>query len=443
MMRSWQETGSAVLFAELVHHQDESHECPVNMQGLGGLAGKQGSTEHRTEAEWPGEDLPAGIQQRREDAYGIELRVALREIVDAEGGAPFPTVDGIGFGHRVIVGIGESIQSSDRDWSRNHAESVLPQLPRGLGGKFGFHRFRIADPRYNSPIRGGTMCDQDHFESDRQEFEKLGLVTRKQFGALLGAGIAMMLPPVANAVTVTESDVNVTTPDGTADCYFVHPSSGTAPGVLVWPDIFGLRPAFRNMGKRLAESGYAVLVVNPFYRTKKAPTADAGGATPIQQVMPLARTLSETTHMSDAKAFIAWLDGQKPVAKNRKMGTQGYCMGGPIAFRTAAAVPDRVGAVASFHGAPLVTDQPNSPHLQAAKSKAQFLIAIAANDDARSPNDKTTLKDTMAQANLQAEIEVYTGAAHGWCPPDSTVYNEPLAEKAWGRLLALYGKALA
>ena len=287
------------------------------------------------------------------------------------------------------------------------------------------------------------MCDQDHFEEDRQEYEALGLVTRKQFGVLLGAGVAMLLPRAANAVTVTESEVNVRTPDGAADCYFVHPASGTAPGVLVWPDIFGLRPAFRQMGKRLAESGYSVLVVNPFYRVKKAPTADAGGATPIQQVRPFAQGLNETTHMIDAKAFIGWLDGQAPVARNRKIGTQGYCMGGPIAFRTAAAGPDRVGAVASFHGGGLVTDAPNSPHLQAAKTKAEFLIAIAASDDARSPNDKTALKETFAKANLTAEIEVYTGTAHGWCPPDSRVYNEPQAEKAWSRLLALYGKALA
>jgi carboxymethylenebutenolidase len=287
------------------------------------------------------------------------------------------------------------------------------------------------------------MCDQDHFEKDRQEYEALGLVTRKQFGIMLGAGMAMMLPQVANAAAVTESDVNVKTPDGTADCYFVHPASGTAPGVLVWPDIFGLRPAFRQMGKRLAESGYSVLVVNPFYRAKKAPTADAGAATPIEQLRPLAQSLNEGTQMTDAKAFIEWLDGQAAVAKNRKMGTQGYCMGGPFAFRTAAAVPDRVGAVATFHGGGLVTDKPNSPHLEAAKSKAQFLIAIAANDDARSPGDKKVLTETLAKANLAAAIEVYTGAAHGWCPPDSRVYNEPQAEKAWSRLLALYGKALA
>jgi carboxymethylenebutenolidase len=287
------------------------------------------------------------------------------------------------------------------------------------------------------------MCDQDHFEKDRQEYDALGLVTRKQFGAMLGAGVAMMLPRVANAVTVTESEVSVTTPDGAADCYFVHPASGTAPGVLVWPDIFGLRPALRQMGKRLAESGYSVLVVNPFYRVKKAPISEAGAATPLQELMPLARGLNETTQMTDAKAFIGWLDQQSPVAKNRKVGTQGYCMGGPIAFRTAAAVPDRVGAVASFHGGGLVTDQPNSPHLQASKTKAQFLIAIATNDDARSPKEKDVLKETFAKANLAAEIEVYTGAAHGWCPPDTQVYNEQQAEKAWSRLLALYGKALA
>jgi carboxymethylenebutenolidase len=287
------------------------------------------------------------------------------------------------------------------------------------------------------------MCDQDHFEKDRQEYEARGLVTRKQFGVMLAAGVAMALPQVANAVTVTEADVNITTPDGVADCYFVHPADGAVAGVLMWPDIFGLRPAFRQMGKRLAESGYSVLVVNPFYRVKKAPTAEAGGATPIQDLMPLARALNETTHMTDAKAFVAWLDGQASVARNRKIGTQGYCMGGPIAFRTAAAVPERVGAVASFHGGGLVTDAANSPHLQAAKTKAQFLVAIAENDDQRLPNDKTALKDTFAKANLSAEIEVYAGAAHGWCPPDSRVYNEPQAEKAWSRLLALYGKALA
>jgi carboxymethylenebutenolidase len=286
------------------------------------------------------------------------------------------------------------------------------------------------------------MCDQDHFDKDLEQYESLGLVTRKQFGVMLGAGVAMMLPKVANAAAVTESEVTVKTPDGTADCYFVHPSTGTAPAVLVWPDIFGLRPSFRQMGKRLAESGYSVLVVNPFYRVKKAPTAEQGAATPIQGLLPLMQALTETTQMTDAKAFIGWLDQQPSVAKNRKVGTQGYCMGGPIAFRTAAAVPDRVGAVGSFHGGGLVTNMPNSPHLQAAKTKAQFLICIASNDDMQRPDEKNVLKDTFAKANLQAEIEVYKGM-HGWCPPDSTVYLEPDAEKAWSRLIALYGKALA
>src|ERR1700684_4269478 len=222
------------------------------------------------------------------------------------------------------------------------------------------------------------MCDRDHSAEDQERYEASGLITRKQFGVMLAAGVAMLLPGVANAAAVTESDVTVKTPDGTADCYFVHPSTGTAAGVLVWPDIFGLRPALRQMGKRLAESGYSVLVVNPFYRVKKAPTADAGAATPIQQLIPLAQALNETKHMTDAKAFIGWLDEQSSVAKNRKMGTQGYCMGGPMAFRTAAAMSDRVGAVATFHGGGLVTTMPNSPHLEASKTHAQFLIAVAA-----------------------------------------------------------------
>ncbi len=286
------------------------------------------------------------------------------------------------------------------------------------------------------------MCDQIHFDDDLKEFEARGLITRQQFGVMVAAGVSMMLPATANAVSVTEFDVDITTPDGTADCFFVRPTLGTGAGVLIWPDIFGLRPAFRQIGRRLAESGYCVLVVNPFYRVKKAPTAEAGGATPIQQVIPLAQGLNETTHMTDAKAFIEWLDSQRPVDKLRKIGTQGYCMGGPIAFRTAAAVPNRVGAVASFHGGGLVRQMPNSPHLQAAKTKAQFLVAIAANDDAKAPQDKVVLKETFGKANIAAEIEVYEGA-HGWCPPDSRVYNEPLAEKAWTRLLALYGKALA
>ena len=282
------------------------------------------------------------------------------------------------------------------------------------------------------------MCDRDHSQDDLLKMEAEGLITRRQFGVMLGAGMAMMLPAVQNPVKVTESDVTIKTPDGNCDAYFVHPATGTAPGILVWPDIFGLRPAFRQMGKRLAESGYSVVVVNPFYRTKKAPTAEQGAATPIQGLIPLMNGFINPTtlQISDAKAYIAWLDQQAPVAKNRKIGTQGYCMGGPVAFRTASA-SDRVGAAASFHGSALTGTAADSPNVLAAKTKANFLAAIAANDDMTRPTEKTVLKDTLGAA---VEVEVYTGAQHGWCPPDSGVYNQAQAEKAWSRLLVLYGK---
>ena len=283
------------------------------------------------------------------------------------------------------------------------------------------------------------MCDKDHFAESVAEYEARGLITRRQFGVLVGAGVALMLPGVANAQEVAERDVEIKTPDGTADSYFVYPAKAPAAAVLIWPDIFGLRPAMRTMAKRLAQSGYSVLVVNPFYRAGK-PTAT--GATPIAEMLPFRKGMSAATDLVDAKAFVAWLDAQPQVNKNRKIGTQGYCMGGPMAFRTAAAVPDRVGAVASFHGGGLVGNDASSPHLQAAGTKASFLVAIAENDDKQRPSDKTVLKETFDKAGLMSEIEVYP-AAHGWCPPDTQVYNEPAAERAWTRLLALYGKALA
>jgi len=285
------------------------------------------------------------------------------------------------------------------------------------------------------------MCDQEYFEKDRLEYEARGLITRRQFGVLVAPGISMALPAVANAQATGEKDVEIKTPDGTADAYFVYPSTGSAAAVLIWPDIFGLRPAMRTMAKRLASSGYSVLVVNPFYRVGK-PTAT--GATPIAEMLPFRKGMSQAGDMSDAKAFIAWLDQQPQVNRNRKIGTQGYCMGGPMTFNTASAVPDRVGAVASFHGGGLVTKEgdPNSPHVLAAATKASFLIAIAETDDKQRPMEKDVLKATFAKASRPAEIEVYP-AAHGWCPPDTTVYNEPAAEKAWARLLALYKTALA
>ncbi len=291
------------------------------------------------------------------------------------------------------------------------------------------------------------MCDE-HFEEDLANYMRFPPLTRRQFAAAsMGAGVAVMLPRAADAQAVKESDVDVKTPDGVADCYFVHPASGAAAGVLVWPDILGLRPAFRQMGKRLAESGYAVLVVNPFYRQKKAPVVPAGASFADQAtrdlVMPLAKGLSATTHVTDAKAFVAFLDSQAAVDKKRKVGTTGYCMGGPIVMRTAAAVPDRIGAGASFHGGGLVTKAPDSPHLLIPTMKAHFLFAVAENDDQKEPEAKNVLREEFAKAKLPAEIEVYAGAAHGWCPPDSAVYNQKQAERAWERLLALFKSALA
>jgi carboxymethylenebutenolidase len=290
------------------------------------------------------------------------------------------------------------------------------------------------------------MCDNDSIH-DILEFQRRAELSRRQFGALtVGTGLMFMLPKVADAAEVKESEVEIKTADGTCDAYFVHPASGKHPGVLVWPDIFGLRPAFKTMGKRLAESGYSVLVVNQFYRTKKPPIAAEGASFQDPDVraalMKLAGALSKETVDTDAQAFIPWLDKQASVDKKRKMGTTGYCMGGPMTMRTAAAFPDRVGAGASFHGGGLVTDKPDSPHLLVPKMKASYLFAIAANDDEKQPDAKNVLRETFEKAKLPAEIEVYEGTMHGWCPPDSQVYNEAQAEKAWSRLLALFGKAL-
>ncbi len=288
------------------------------------------------------------------------------------------------------------------------------------------------------------MCEHD----DLNEFaRRAGEVSRRQFGAItIGTSVAMMLPRLADAADVKGSEVEIKTPDGTADAYFVHPSSGKHPAVLVWPDIFGLRPAFRQMGDRLAESGYSVLVVNPFYRTKKAPTApehpDFNDPPTRQMLLGLAGSLTPDTQVTDAKAFVTWLNGQKAVDTHKKMGTTGYCMGGPFVMRTAATFPDRVGAGATFHGGGLVTDKPDSPHLLVPKMKAQFLIAIAENDDKREPSAQPALREAFTKAHLPAEIEVYTGTMHGWCPPDAQVYNHDQAEKAWTRMLALFKTAL-
>lgn len=280
------------------------------------------------------------------------------------------------------------------------------------------------------------MCDQDHFDDDLEQY------SRRDFHAMAAAALgAAVFPQTADALPVKERNVVIRTPDGQCDASFAAPTKGRHPAVLVWPDIFGLRPAFRQMGKRLAESGYSVLTVNPFYRTKKAPTAAKGAKTPIRDVMPLFRSLDAKKNLSDAKAFIKWLDQQEQVDKKKRVGTTGYCMGGPIVMRTAAAVPERVGVGATFHGGGLVTTRQDSPHLLIPRMKAQFLIAIAENDDKRDPDGKTKLKKAFADARLKAEIKVYP-AGHGWCPPDTRVHNKTQAELAWKRMLTLFKKAL-
>ncbi len=288
------------------------------------------------------------------------------------------------------------------------------------------------------------MCDE-MTASDNEKYLSAKEMTRRQFGAgSAGAGLAALLARAANAQAVTESNVDVRTPDGVADCYFVHPVSGSHPAVLIWPDAFGLRPAMKQMATRLAGSGYSVLVVNQYYRSQKAPIVDSTNFAEVREtVRPLMASLNADTHVTDAKAFVSFLDSQPSVNGSRKVGTMGYCMGGPITMRTAAAVPDRIGAGASFHGGGLVTDRPDSPHLLVPKMQAHYLFAIAENDDERQPEAKDILREAFAKAGLPAEIEVYEGAMHGWCPPDTQVYNEAQAERAWSRLLALFERALA
>ena len=282
--------------------------------------------------------------------------------------------------------------------------------------------------------------------------------SRREFvGWSAAAGlVAATRSGAAAPLAVVEQEVAIRTADGNCDAVFYHPRQGVQAGVLIWTDIFGLRPAFREFGKRLAASGYAVLVPNPFYRTAKAPVFGDISSFNFQneadraKLPPLVGPLNAAGAVeSDAQAFIAFLDAQRQVSKSRKIGTQGYCMGGPLVMRTAAAKPERVGAGASFHGGGLVTDKPDSPHLLIPKIRAHMYFAIAANDDARQPEAKDTLRAACAAAQVVADIEVYPGAQHGWCVPDmpaqngTAIYNQPDAERAWGKLLELYRVALA
>ena len=288
------------------------------------------------------------------------------------------------------------------------------------------------------------MCEHDDFSEFAGPARQ---VTRREFGRMtLTAGLLASLPKAAFAGHTKGLDVEIKTADGVADAYFVHPNKGKHPAVLIWPDIFGLRPAFRKMATRLAEAGYAVLVVNPFYRKQRAPTAppkaDMKDPATREALMALRNSLTPDTAQMDAKAFVGFLDAQKAVDRKRRVGTAGYCMGGPLVFRTAAALPDRIGAVASFHGGGLATDKPDSPHLLIPNTQAEFLIAIADNDDAKEPKAKDTLREAFAAAGRPAQMSVYKGAKHGWCPTDSPVYDHAQAEKAWAAMVAVFGRAL-
>lgn len=295
------------------------------------------------------------------------------------------------------------------------------------------------------------MCD-DLTETDngrylaRRDVAKLGA----------GVGLAAMLGGCATAggadagtgaeaVATVSATVTIPTADGSADAYFVHPVRGRHPAVILWPDIAGLRPAYQQMATRLAAAGFAVLAVNQYYRGSRAPVlgsfaewrTEAGRA----RLQPMIAALTPSATMRDAAAFVSWLDGQRAVDARRKVGSAGYCMGGPHTFRTAAAVPARVGAIASFHGGGLVTDAPDSPHRLMAGFSAAMLIAVAQNDDARAPGDKDALRVAADAAGRWAEIEVYP-AQHGWCTIDSPVFDVAQAERAWGRMLAIFAERL-
>jgi len=295
---------------------------------------------------------------------------------------------------------------------------------------------------------------------DKQDSEKLHKavtdLSRRDFIAVsVAAGLAAAAGSAFAAQPVVETDVTIKTPDGTCDAAFIHPPTGSHPGVLIWTDAFGLRPAMRDIGKRIAAEGYSVLVPNPFYRVAKAPVFDSASSFNFQnqaemaKLQPLMGSVNAPgAAEKDAVAYIAFLDAQSQVNKAKKIGTQGYCMGGRLVVVTAAALPDRVGAGASFHGGGLVTDKPDSPHLLAPKIKARMYFGIASNDDQKQPDAKDKLKEAFAAAKVPAEIEVYP-AKHGWCVPDmpadsgAPIYSKPDAEKAWSKLVALYKMALA
>jgi carboxymethylenebutenolidase len=281
------------------------------------------------------------------------------------------------------------------------------------------------------------MCDNDIHQGLVEDWN----ITRRSF-VVAGIATAGLASAARAATNVVEKDVMIKTPDGTADAAIFYPAgNGTWPAVLMWPDIMGLRPVFREMGKRLAADGYVVLIPNPFYRSKPAPVVDGAfdfnNPQSRQTLFAYRGAMTDAGVDKDAIAYLAFLDAQPQTAKRKKVGVQGYCMGGPLSFRTAAAVPGRIGAVGSFHGGGLVTQTPASPHLLIPATKAAYLIAVAQNDDAQDPKAKDVLKEAFAAAKRPATVEVYP-ANHGWCVPGSQAYNQAAAEKAWGELQTLY-----
>lgn len=290
------------------------------------------------------------------------------------------------------------------------------------------------------------MCDEAT-EAENESYLSKARITRRTFNSGISATLlATLMPRAIGATSVLESEVYIDTPDGEADCYLVHPVTGKHPAVIMWPDVMSIRPAFRQMGKRLAQSGYTVLVVNPYYRTHRGDIIAKGEGFHLPEVrerlMKHRNSLSAETCVMDGTAYVRFLDKLSATDNSRQVGTCGYCMTGSYTIRLAAALPERVGACASFHGGELVTDADDSPHRLIARIDAGLLIAIAENDDAKEPETKSELRKASEAAGIDAEIEVYQGAMHGWCPLDSRAYNHDLAEKAWGRMLALFAHYL-
>ncbi len=281
-----------------------------------------------------------------------------------------------------------------------------------------------------------------------------GKMTRRDFVAFsVTAGVVATVGCAPGEIVVVEEDVEITTPDGVADAAYIHPDSGEHPGVLIWTDAFGLRPSFRAMARRLAADGYSVLVPNPFYRVERAPSFPDASVVNFgevgQRIGQLMGSIGAPDAAErDASAYIPFLDAQENVDASKPIGTQGYCMGGPLIMRTAASQPARIGAAASFHGGGLVTPSPNSPHLMVPNMQARLYIAVAANDDANQPEAKDVLRQSFADAGVTAEVEVFSDSQHGWCVTDmpaqggNAIYDEVEAERAWGKMMEMYRAAL-